>query len=136
MVIGLYLGSYLSFRHMRGQIEEVFRAEVVPILNEQTQLFYNMITIYRMNALDNQETNDFIRWEIELTIEDMQREIKSFGHVSATSHFMWDRAEVLYQRGLDLPLNESDARRMNNLLTDMDELRTVLRQTEYNQLAW
>jgi len=136
MVVGLYLGSFLSFLSMRSQIEDVFRAEVAPKLNEQIQLFHNMITLYRINVPDTTETEDFLRWEMELAIDNMQHEIKVFGHISAASHWMWDRAEILYQRGSDLPLNEQDARRMANLLADMDELRMILRQTEYNRIAW
>jgi len=133
MIIGLFLGSYMSFRHMRSQVVEVFHAEVVPIFNEQLQMLYNMRTLYLLNAPDTQESRDFIEWHVNWVIDTAPRDWE-------TLDFIWNEmilrpASELYERAAGLDLSENDARLMRSLLTDIDELVTVMSQAGYNALA-
>ena len=141
MITGLFIGSYTSYLQMRAPLVEVFRTEVEPILNEKLQLVHNMLTLYRLNAPDNNEVQDFIQ-RVMLSIESVQDEIEL---VRCTdSALLPDRnpymilmqyAAELERRGQGPELSESDAARMRNLYTDLQEIIMILSQSGYNDMA-
>ena len=134
IIIGLFLGSYTSYRQMRSLIVEEFRSEVEPILNEQIQLVYNMLTLYRINSLDNSETQDFIQG-VTRNIGFMQDEIELVRNIDIASLMIEQDVAELYRRGQALDFDENDAARMRNLYLDIQELEMILSQTDYNDMA-
>ena len=132
MIFGLLLGSYLSYRQMRTEAVNIFRAELEPVFNEQIQLLYNMLTIYNLNApTPNDDTHAMVIWSIE--------SVQS-GMVNVRMGFCWNleivsRAHHLHSESEALQLSESDARFMRNLLIDIEELQMITRQSRYNALA-
>jgi len=111
IVVGLFLGSFLSYHQMRGRVMRVFESEMEPLLTEQTQLFHNMQTIYNLNADNNVEM--ITEWAPDIAY----------------------RAGELQRRAESLSLSESDARFMHNFVIDIIELDLILRQANYNQQA-
>lgn len=129
IIAGIFLGSYTTYLRLRRPVVQAFRTEVVPLLNEQIQMTYNMLTIYRLNAPDDTDTAD----QVMANIERLQREMAVMGMYSELSALLsWD-AEGLYQLSEPLNLNENDAGFMRNSLTDIIELLMVLRQSRYDE---
>jgi len=134
MIIGVFLGSYISYRQMRAPIVAVFRSEVEPILNEQMQLVHNMLTLYRLNAPDNDETRDLIR-RVMWNLEYMRDEMELVRWINTASWIVMQDAAELEQRGQALDMNESDAALMRDLFIDIQEIEMILSQAPYNNLA-
>ena len=134
MIIGLFLGSYISYRQVRAPVVAVFRSEVEPILNEQMQLVHNMLTLYRLNAPDNDQTRGFIG-RVMWNLEYMRDEIELVRWINMASWMIMQDAAELEQRGQAVGINESDAALMRNLYIDIREIEMVLRQAPYNNMA-
>ena len=129
MITGLFLGSYMSFRNMRADAVGVFREEVEPVLHEQMQMVYNMLTIYRLNTAGTQVFANSVN---EL-IERIQAGIQTVSHDLPNDLWLLKQhSEAMYRQGDELNLNDSDARFMRNFYIDIQELQTVISQSSYN----
>ncbi|MCL2420268.1 MAG: hypothetical protein FWD03_00265 [Defluviitaleaceae bacterium] len=134
MILGLFMGSYLSYRSMRSRAVNVFRVEAEPIVNQQIQLLHNMLTLYSIHAPENQATEDLAA-SVNQTIAWVQRELETINMSIPWTAQVESWAHELYNRADSLPLDENDARRMQGLLFDIEELTLVLRQSPYNAVA-
>ena len=131
IISGLFLGTYTTFYQMRRQVVRQFRVEAEPVLNEMIQMTYNMLTIYLLNAPDDEDNT---AWMLE-NIEQQSRRIAYLEFDAGTNEVMYNIALRLTELSEPLELSESDARFMRNFLIDIDELNMVLRQTDYNTSA-
>ena len=134
MIVGLFVGNYASYHQMRAPIIEEFRSEVGPIINEKIQLVYNMLTLYRLNAPENDETRDFIMGVVR-NIEIMQAEIELVRNIYAASLMIDQDIAELYRRGQALEFDENNSTIMRNLYTDIQEIKMILSQSDYNDMA-
>jgi len=131
MIVSVPLGATLSFRSMRADVVEVFRAEAEPLLWEQLQMVHNIMMIYEMNA-NTPET-----WPRE-RVERLQTGIeRADPHILNTGSD--DGAVVAASRirehANNLGIGTNESLRINSFMTDIEELQLILRQSDYNRLA-
>lgn len=134
MVIGIFAGSHITYRQMRAPVLAAYREDIVPLLQEGLQLIDNVITIYELNVPDTSESRSEVAWFREEAL----RWLDNIEDVRGVELWwtMVARGRGIYARASELELSENDARRMRNMIIDLDETQMILRQQfHYNELA-
>ena len=126
---GIFTGSQTTYFQLRRPVVQAFNDEIVPLLNEQIQMVYNMQTIYELNG--GQVMNERVLNQIELLRRDMNRIHNTDTHSSS----LYTIADDIFQAAGGLNLNENDARFMRGFMSDLTEMQMILRQSQYNRLA-
>ena len=134
MITGTFLGSYVSFRQLRAPVIAEFRDNVEPVLNEMILLTQDMLSMYRLYATDNNESQNFIQrviWNIGF----LQEEMELVRWVDSASWILRQDVQELYQRSQSLELSESNAALMSRLYADLQEREMILHQAPYNAMV-